>query len=82
LTYQAAWSYDQGLPFGSEAAMAKLFASETASRQTDRAIQIHGGIGYVKGSKVERLYRDAMITVIYSGTSESMRMAIAGGLLR
>jgi butyryl-CoA dehydrogenase len=81
LTYEAAWCYDQGMPFSSQAAMAKLFASETASRQTDRAIQIHGGIGYVKGSKVERLYRDAMITVIYNGTSETMRMAIAGGLL-
>jgi butyryl-CoA dehydrogenase len=82
LTYQAAWCYDQGLPFSTQAAMAKLFASETASRQTDRAIQIHGGVGYVKGSKVERLYRDAMITVIYNGTSETMRKVIAGGLLR
>jgi butyryl-CoA dehydrogenase len=82
LTYEAAWCYDQGLPFGSQAAMAKLFASETASRQTDRAIQIHGGIGYVKGAKVERLYRDARITEIYNGTSDVMRMTIAGGLLR
>ena len=82
LTYEAAWCYDQGLPFGTQAAMAKLFASETASRQTDRAIQIHGGVGYVKGAKVERLYRDAMITVIYNGTSETMRMVIAEGLLR
>src|SRR5208337_566096 len=73
LTYQAAWCYDQGLPYGSQAAMAKLFASETASRQTDRAVQIHGGIGYVKGSKVERLYRDAIITGIYNGTSDMMR---------
>ena len=62
LTYHAAWCYDQGVPYSSQAAMAKLFASETASRQTDRAIQIHGGIGYIKGTKVERLYRDAKIT--------------------
>jgi len=81
LTYQAAWCYDQGLPYSSQAAMAKLFASETASRQTDRAVQIHGGIGYVKGSKVERLYRDAIITGIYNGTSDMMRMVIAAGLL-
>jgi butyryl-CoA dehydrogenase len=82
LTYHAAWCYDQGLPYSSQAATAKLFASETASRQTDRAVQIHGGIGYIKGTKVERLYRDAKITEIYEGTSEVMRMVIAGGLLR
>ncbi|MCE5244882.1 MAG: acyl-CoA dehydrogenase [Desulfobacteraceae bacterium] len=82
LTYHAAWCYDQGLPYSKEAAMAKLFASETASRQTDRAIQLHGGIGYIKGTKVERLYRDAKITEIYEGTSEVMRMVISGNLLR
>ncbi len=82
LTYHAAWCYDQGLPYSKEAAMAKLFASETASRQTDRAIQVHGGIGYIKGHKVERLYRDAKITEIYEGTSEVMRMVISGNLLR
>jgi butyryl-CoA dehydrogenase len=79
LTYQAAWCYDQGLPYSSQAAMAKLFAAETASRQTNRAVQIHGGIGYSKGSKVERLYRDAMITSTYNGTSDMMRMVIAAG---
>ena len=78
LTYQAAWRYDQGLPYTKEAAMAKLFASETASRQTDRAVQVHGGIGYIKGTKVERLYRDAKITEIYEGTSGVMRMVISG----
>jgi len=82
LTYHAAWCYDQGLPYSKEAAMAKLFASETASRQTDRAVQVHGGIGYIRGTKVERLYRDAKITEIYEGTSEVMRMVIAGNLLR
>jgi butyryl-CoA dehydrogenase len=81
LTYQAAWCYDQGLPYTSQAAMAKLFAAETASRQTNRAVQIHGGIGYSKGSKVERLYRDAMITSTYNGTSDMMRMVIASGQL-
>ena len=82
LTYHAAWCYDQGVSYSKEAAMAKLFASETASRQTDRAVQIHGGIGYIKGTKVERLYRDAKITEIYEGTSEVMRMVIAGSMLR
>ena len=82
LTYHAAWCYDQKQPYSSQAAIAKLFASETASRQTDRAVQIHGGIGYIKGTKVERLFRDAKITEIYEGTSEVMRMVIAGGALR
>src|SRR3990172_3284108 len=65
LTYPAAWCYDQGMPYSSPAAMAKLFASETAARQTNRAVQIHGGIGFIKGHKVERLFRDAKITEIY-----------------
>jgi butyryl-CoA dehydrogenase len=82
LTYHAAWCYDQGLPYSKEAAMAKLFASETAVYQTNRAVQIHGGIGYIKGQKVERLYRDAKITEIYEGTSEVMRMVISGNVLR
>jgi butyryl-CoA dehydrogenase len=82
LTYHAAWLYDQGLPFSKEAAMAKLYASETAARQTNRAIQVHGGVGFIKGHKVERLYRDAKITEIYEGTSEVMRMVIASNVLR
>jgi butyryl-CoA dehydrogenase len=82
LAYNAAWCYDQGLPYGKEAAMAKLMASETAVRQTDTAVQIHGGIGYIKGQKVERLYRDAKITQIYEGTSGAMRTAIAESVLR
>jgi len=81
LTYQAAWCYDQGLPYSARAAMAKLFASEAASRQTDRAVQVHGGIGYVKGSKVERLYRDAIIWMSHDGTPDVMRMVIAEGFL-
>ena len=81
LTYHAAWCYDQGLPYSKEAAMAKLFASEAASRQTNRAVQVHGGIGYIKGTKVERLYRDAKITEIYEGTSEIQQIIIARSLL-
>jgi butyryl-CoA dehydrogenase len=81
LTYHAAWCYDQDRPYRREAAMAKLMASETAVRQADTAVQIHGGIGYIKGQKVERLYRDAKITQIAAGNSEAMRMIIADGLL-
>ncbi len=80
LTYHAAWCYDQGLPYSEEAAMAKLMAAQTAVRHTDAAVQIHGGIGTVKGQKVERLYRDAKITQIYEGTPEVMRMTIADSL--
>ena len=82
LTYRAAWLKDQGVPFSKEAAMAKLFASEMAVKHTSKAVQIHGGYGYVKGAKVERLMRDAKITEIYEGTSEAMRMVISGNVLR
>jgi butyryl-CoA dehydrogenase len=82
LTYRAAWMKDQGLQFSKEAAMAKLFASEAAMKHTTKAVQIHGGYGYVKGAKVERLFRDAKITEIYEGTSEAQRMVISGNVLR
>jgi len=82
LTYHAAWLKDQKLPFSKEAAMAKLYASEAAMRHTIKAVQIHGGYGYCKGAKVERLMRDAKITEIYEGTSEAQRMVISGIVLR
>lgn len=82
LAYYAAWMKDQGKPFSKEAAMAKLFTSEAAMRHTIKAVQIHGGYGYVKGAKVERLMRDAKITEIYEGTSEAQRMVISGNVLR
>ena len=82
LVYHAAWCYQQGLPYSVEAAKAKMFASRVAVSQAERAVQLHGGIGYIKGTKVERLYRDAKITEIYEGTSEVMRMVIAAGVLR
>jgi butyryl-CoA dehydrogenase len=82
LVYRAAWNKDNGLPYGQAAAMAKLFASETATHVADRAIQIHGGYGYTESYPVERAYRDAKVTELYEGTSEVQRMVIAGSLLR
>jgi len=82
LVYRAAWNKDNGLPYGTAASMAKLFASETATRVAGKAIQIHGGYGYTESYPVERAYRDAKITELYEGTSEVQRMVIAGSLLR
>jgi len=82
LVYRAAWYKDNGMPYGQAAAMAKLFASETATHVADRAIQIHGGYGYTESYPVERAYRDAKVTELYEGTSEVQRMVIAGSLLR
>lgn len=82
LTYKAAWIKDQGLPYGKEAAMAKLHASEVAMKHTVEAVQVHGGYGYVKEYHVERLMRDAKITQIYEGTSEIQRLVIAREVLK
>jgi butyryl-CoA dehydrogenase len=82
LTYHAAWLKDQGKPFTKEASMAKVFCAEAAMEHTVKAVQIHGGYGYVKGVKVERLMRDAKITEIYEGSSEAQRMVIGGNILR
>jgi len=82
LAYHAAWLKDQKQPFGKEASMAKLFATEAAMKHTTQAVQIHGRYGYIKGVKVERLMRDAKIAEIYEGTSEAQRMVISGNVLR
>ena len=82
LAWNAASLKDRGLPFGREAAMAKLFATEKAMRHTVKAVQVHGGCGYIKGAKVERLMRDAKIAEIYEGTSEAQRMVISASMLR
>ncbi len=81
LVHKAAWCKQQGLPHTEEGAKAKLFASETARRQTAEAIQILGGYGYTKEFPVERYYRDAKITEIYEGTSEIQRLVIARSIL-
>jgi len=82
LVYNAASLRDKGKSYSMEAAIAKLFASETAMHHAVKAVQIQGGYGYTKGSKVERLMRDAKVTEIYEGTSEVQRMVIAGIALR
>ncbi len=81
LVYHAAYTKDKGERFSKEAAMAKLFASETAMDTVIKAVQIHGGYGYTKEYTVERLFRDAKITEIYEGTSEVQRMVISANLL-
>jgi alkylation response protein AidB-like acyl-CoA dehydrogenase len=82
LVYNAARLKDEGKPHGKEAAMAKLFASETANEAAREAVQIHGGAGYLEDFPVERYFRDARITEIYEGTSEIQRIVIARHLLR
>ncbi len=81
LTYRAAMLKERGEPHTEAGAKAKLFASETARRQTGEAIQILGGYGYTKEFPVERYYRDAKVTEIYEGTSEIQRLVIAREIL-
>ncbi len=82
LVYSAACKKQEGKPYGTEAAMAKLFASETAMYVTTKAVQLHGGYGYTRDYPVERMMRDAKITEIYEGTSEVQKMVIAASALR
>src|SRR6201987_492629 len=82
LIRKAAWKQDTGARFSMDAAMAKLFASEMATRVAHKAIQIHGGNGYSREFPVERAYRDARITEIYEGTSEIQRLVISSWVLR
>jgi butyryl-CoA dehydrogenase len=82
LAWHAAWKHDNGVRFSLDASIAKLFASEMATRVTHKAIQIHGGNGYSREYPVERMYRDARITEIYEGTSEIQRLVISSWVLR
>lgn len=77
LTYKAAWLYDQGRAFAKEAAMAKLYASDTAMHAASEALQIHGGYGYTEEFVVSRFFRDAKILQIGEGTNEIQRLVIA-----
>lgn len=82
LVYNAASRYDEGKSISKEAAMAKLFASETAMAVTTKAVQLHGGYGYMRDYPMERMMRDAKITEIYEGTSEVQKMVISRILLK
>jgi alkylation response protein AidB-like acyl-CoA dehydrogenase len=82
LTLRAAWLKDQGQPAMHAAAMAKLFASETAMKAASAAVQLHGGAGYITEFPVERIFRDAKLTEIGEGTSEIQRMVIARDILQ
>jgi alkylation response protein AidB-like acyl-CoA dehydrogenase len=81
MVYDAAARADKGERITQRAAMTKLFATEMLGRVADAAVQVHGGMGYMRELWIERAYRDARITRIYEGTSEVQRMVIAGGLL-
>jgi len=82
LMLRAAWKRAEGKPHQIDASMAKLYASEAATYCAHRAIQVHGGYGYVKEYPVERYYRDARVTEIYEGASEIQRIVIARELVR
>jgi butyryl-CoA dehydrogenase len=82
LIWRAATLKDRGVRHSAESAMAKLYASEMSERVTSKAIQIHGGYGYVKEYDVERHWRDSRITEIYEGTSEIQRLVISSALLK
>jgi alkylation response protein AidB-like acyl-CoA dehydrogenase len=82
LTLRAACLKEQGRSFTQEASMAKLFASEMSNRACDKAVQLHGGYGYIDEFPVERYLRDARVQTIYEGTSEIQRVVIAREVLR
>jgi acyl-CoA dehydrogenase len=83
LVYQAAWAHDSGVADAKlKSSMAKFFATEAAQRIVDQALQIHGGMGVVVGSVIERLYRDVRALRIYEGTSEIQKLVIARELIK
>ncbi|MCX7951614.1 MAG: acyl-CoA dehydrogenase [Clostridiales bacterium] len=82
LVYKAAWKKQTGQNYSLDAAMAKLYASETAMYVTTKAVQIFGGYGFTKDYPVERMMRDAKITEIYEGTSEVQKMVISANILK
>jgi len=82
LVYRTAWLVDTRQPFTKEAAICKLFGSEVASRAIDRAVTVHGALGYDRDYPLERMWRDARIAEIFEGTNEIQRIVIAGQVLR
>jgi alkylation response protein AidB-like acyl-CoA dehydrogenase len=77
ILYRTAWMVDQGIPFSRESAICKLVATEAVCRVADRAVQIHGGMGYMREYPIERLYRDARVNRIFEGTNEIQHLVIA-----
>jgi alkylation response protein AidB-like acyl-CoA dehydrogenase len=82
MVLRAAVKYDKGLPVSREAAMAKLFCSEALDEVADRAVQIHGGMGYSRELSIERYYRDSRINRIFEGTNEIQKIVIARDVLK
>jgi acyl-CoA dehydrogenase len=80
MMYRVAWMADRGMNVIKEAAMLKLYGSEVYNRVADKAVQVHGGVGYIAEYPIERFYRDARITRIYEGTSEIQKNIIVGQL--
>ena len=82
MVYRGAWMYDQGMKVSRESAIVKMFSSEALDRVVDKAVQIHGGMGYMQDYPIEMFYRDARINRIFEGTNEVQRMVVAGDLTR
>lgn len=82
LVRAASWKKDNKLPYSIDSAMAKLMAAEVAVRMTNKAVQFHGGYGYMREYPIERMMRDAKITEIYEGTSEVQRIVISSHLFK
>ncbi len=82
MTYRTAWMCDQGMPYSRESSIVKLFCSEALDRVVDKAVQIHGGMGYMSEYPIERFYRDARIVRIFEGTNEIQRLVIARHLIK
>ena len=82
MTYRAAWMCDSNIRFSRESAICKMYCSEALDRIVDKAMQIHGGLGYMADYPIERFYRDARINRIFEGTNEIQRMVIAESLLK
>jgi acyl-CoA dehydrogenase len=82
MVYNGAWKADRGERFSLEAAMVKRYCSDMCIRVVDRALQVHGGSGFMKETGIERVYRDSRILAIYEGTNEIQRMIIAEELLK